>query len=202
MTALYITGFNAAGGLQVLSFIVCAGIALQAKRQRSLGATRVHRKRPSSSIWRQFVFCGLHMAPGSYTFSQFIRRAPPLTLYPISCGYWLQRSVGPVTDLVYVLCPRLLDMAPPSASPSFFHLGSLRLVIADAEAHRETNAGRMSAEDSETIYMRSFLRVSGAARTNIRAFAVEPPGATGWLIRHAVPGGYVTWWLFGWRGKN
>ncbi|KAJ7362732.1 hypothetical protein DFH08DRAFT_799751 [Mycena albidolilacea] len=37
---------------------------------------------------------------------------------------------------------------------------------------------------------------------NNRAFAVEPPGATGWLVRHAVPGGYVTWWLFGWHGKN
>jgi hypothetical protein len=32
---------------------------------------------------------------------------------------------------------------------------------------------------------------------NNREFAVEPPGATSWLIWHAVPGGYVIWWLFG-----
>ncbi|KAJ6528159.1 hypothetical protein B0H19DRAFT_1243162 [Mycena capillaripes] len=36
----------------------------------------------------------------------------------------------------------------------------------------------------------------------IRENAVEPPSATRWLIRHAVLGGYVTWWLLGWRGKN
>jgi hypothetical protein len=36
----------------------------------------------------------------------------------------------------------------------------------------------------------------------IREFAVEPPGATRWLIRHAVPGGYVIWWLIRWRGEN
>jgi hypothetical protein len=30
-----------------------------------------------------------------------------------------------------------------------------------------------------------------------REFAVEPPGTTRWLIWHAVPGGYVIWWLFG-----
>ncbi|KAJ6547258.1 hypothetical protein B0H19DRAFT_1075162 [Mycena capillaripes] len=30
-----------------------------------------------------------------------------------------------------------------------------------------------------------------------REHAVEPPGATRWLIRHAGPGGYITWWLFG-----
>ncbi|KAJ7347697.1 hypothetical protein DFH08DRAFT_808478 [Mycena albidolilacea] len=32
---------------------------------------------------------------------------------------------------------------------------------------------------------------------NIRVFAVEPPGATQWLFRHAVPGGYISRWLFG-----
>ncbi|KAJ7910799.1 hypothetical protein B0H13DRAFT_2328980 [Mycena leptocephala] len=31
----------------------------------------------------------------------------------------------------------------------------------------------------------------------IREFAVEPPSTTRWLIRHAVPGGYAIWWLFG-----
>ncbi|KAJ6585464.1 hypothetical protein B0H19DRAFT_1059688 [Mycena capillaripes] len=30
----------------------------------------------------------------------------------------------------------------------------------------------------------------------IREHAVEPPSATRWLIRHAVPGGYISWWLF------
>jgi hypothetical protein len=35
----------------------------------------------------------------------------------------------------------------------------------------------------------------------IREFAVEPPGATRWLIRHAVLGGYVIWWLK-WHGEN
>ncbi|KAJ7833064.1 hypothetical protein B0H13DRAFT_2370630 [Mycena leptocephala] len=29
-----------------------------------------------------------------------------------------------------------------------------------------------------------------------REFAVEPPSATRWLIRHAVLGGYVIWWPF------
>ncbi|KAJ7776744.1 hypothetical protein B0H14DRAFT_3508176 [Mycena olivaceomarginata] len=108
MTALYITGFNAAGGLQVLSFIVCAAIALQAKRV--LGRYARALQEALVEHLEAIVFCGLLMAPGSYTFSQFIRRAPPLTLYPISCDYWLQRSVSPVPDLVYVLCPRLPDM--------------------------------------------------------------------------------------------
>jgi len=35
-----------------------------------------------------------------------------------------------------------------------------------------------------------------------RAYAVEPPGATRWLIRHVVPGGYVSWWQLGQRGDN
>jgi hypothetical protein len=35
-----------------------------------------------------------------------------------------------------------------------------------------------------------------------REFAVEPPGATRWLIRHAVLGGYIIWWLIRWRGEN
>jgi hypothetical protein len=26
---------------------------------------------------------------------------------------------------------------------------------------------------------------------------VEPPSATRWLIRHAMPGGYISWWLLG-----
>ncbi|KAJ6551928.1 hypothetical protein B0H19DRAFT_1073552 [Mycena capillaripes] len=36
----------------------------------------------------------------------------------------------------------------------------------------------------------------------IREHAVEPPGTTQWLIRHAVPGGYIRWWLFKLHGEN
>ncbi|KAJ6568684.1 hypothetical protein B0H19DRAFT_1065501 [Mycena capillaripes] len=32
--------------------------------------------------------------------------------------------------------------------------------------------------------------------------AVEPPGTIQWLIRHAVPGGYISWWLFKLHGEN
>jgi hypothetical protein len=35
-----------------------------------------------------------------------------------------------------------------------------------------------------------------------RGFAVEPPGATRWLIWHAVLGGYVIWWLIKWHGQS
>ncbi|KAJ7844252.1 hypothetical protein B0H14DRAFT_3868399 [Mycena olivaceomarginata] len=97
MTALYTTGFNAAGGLQVLSFIVCAGIiihALQAKR--SLGATRVHRRWLSSSSWRQFVLCGLLMAPVVViSFSVLLAPSPTLsTCFALGFPTWGCTPIG------------------------------------------------------------------------------------------------------------
>ncbi|KAJ7323836.1 hypothetical protein DFH08DRAFT_817316 [Mycena albidolilacea] len=39
---------------------------------------------------------------------------------------------------------------------------------------------------------------AGGGRYESQVFAVEPPSATRWLIRHAVLGGYIGWWLLGW----
>jgi hypothetical protein len=66
-------------------------------------------------------------------------------------------------------------------------------------APRSASTDNVAQEASTTGagYVRGRVADKEIYTSDIREFAVEPPGATRWLIQHAVLGGYVIWWLFG-----